>query len=413
MVALELSHRRLRLATRVTKRVCLWYRAWLGTTNSVWITRAVLVVGLLGAPGCTQNLTAIESTTSAGCINKGCNLSDPSNPQCCEGARCSTWGVCVAVDGGTNTNSDAGFSVEPGQACTGENSCILGFRCQSIGNYKICVSNTSAAVESLDGGHCQLPSDCGSLYCDESFFCAVGTPCRTRGESCKLDRDCCSDRCGDNTCASSGQPGQCSVWGDSCYSDTDCCTHPLGMTSCVSLGVNSGNRCLASTCRHESDVCSTPSQCCSGQCSANRCQPAACLSSSLSCSGNDECCSTLCSRGVGYQWTCQKLDGCQPEGETCGEDSVCCSKTCTDGHCAPSSGSTNACLNEGELCVLGQCCGQLSCSWDWFSTLYRCSSLAPGSCRVTGDACAYESQCCNGARCEQNAIGDFKCGNQK
>ena len=417
MVARELVHRRLRLATRVTKRAALWCRAWLvGPTNSDWTTRALLVLGLMCAQGCTQSLTAIESGNTGGagsaeCINKGCNFSDPANPQCCEGARCNTWGYCVAVDGGTNTNSGGGSSVQPGQACTGEDSCVLGFRCQSIGNYKICVSNTSTAVESLDGWHCQSSSDCSSLYCDNNSSCAVGTPCKTRGDPCVADKDCCSDRCTDDTCASSGQR---SVYGDSCYSNEDCWTQPSGMNSCVWLGVTAGYRCLASTCRHESDVCTTSNQCCRGQCNFNRCQTgtAACLTYGLSCSGGDECCSGMCSRGIGYQWSCQKLDGCQPGGESCSDDSVCCSKTCTDGNCT-ATGGTSTCLNEGEPCLVGQCCGQLSCLWDWFSTVYRCSSLAPGSCRVTGDACAYESQCCNGARCDQNSIGDFKCGNQK
>lgn len=419
MVARELAHRRLRLAARVTERVCLWCRAWLGTHNIVWATRAVLILGLVSALGCTQSLTAIESTNASGgigssaCINKGCNFSDPSNPQCCEGARCNAWGYCVAVDGGTNTNSDAGFSVLPGQACTGESSCVPGFRCQSIGNYKICVSNTSTVVESLDGWHCQRSSDCSSLYCDSNSSCAVGVPCKTRGDSCTADKDCCSDRC-DGTCASSGD---CSVHGDSCYSDGDCCTHPPGMNSCVWLGVTAGSRCLASTCRHESDVCTTSNQCCRGQCSnSNRCQSgsAACLTYGLSCSEGDECCSDLC-RGSGYQWSCQKLDGCQPVGEPCNDDSVCCSKTCTDGHCASSTSGTGACLNEGEPClgVLGQCCSPLSCIYDWFSTVSRCSSLVQGSCRATGDACAFEAQCCNGARCVQNSSGDFKCGDQK
>jgi hypothetical protein len=413
MVALVLTHRQLRLAAHVTRRASFWCRTWLGTNRTVWSTRAVLILGLLTARACTQSLTAIESnnanaagsTGSPGCINMGCNFTNLSSPQCCDGARCNALGICVAVDAGSSyANGDAGF-IGPGQACTGDSGCFYGFRCQAIGNYKVCVSSETQTL-APDGHVCQLSSDCSSLYCDSSFHCAAGAPCGTRGDSCFADKDCCSNRCVGSKCASA----DCSVYGDSCDRNEDCCTQPPGMTSCVWLGTGNGSRCLASTCRHQGDACTSYNQCCRGQCNSNRCQTgtAPCSTFGQNCSGVDECCSTLCNRGTNYQWQCGRLDGCQPEGESCSDDNVCCSKKCTDAHCASGAES---CLNEGELCV-GQCCN-MSCSNDWYF-VSRCSTVVQSNnCRSTGESCAFGAQCCNGARCEPDSTDAFKCGEQK
>lgn len=420
MVTRGLAQRRLQLAARVTKRVASWCRARTTATNPVWVARAILILSLLNAQGCTQSLTAFESTNatggagSAGCINAPCNPSDPANTQCCEGARCTSWGVCVAVDGGTSSGG-----LGPGQACTGENSCTFGFRCQTIGDYKICVSNANASAALADESPCQLSSDCASLYCDNSHHCAVGTPCKVKGDWCADNKDCCSNLCGgDYKCAGRAP----SVFGDSCYSDEECATNPSGMNSCVWVGT--GFRCLASTCRHAQDICSchdgdvcTTPQCCRGQCSFNQCQtgPAACLTHSQSCSDKDECCSNLCIRETSYLWTCKKLDGCQPLGDSCNDDSVCCSKKCANTVCVPSTIGTDVCLKEGEPCLdgLDACCSLMSCYNDWYS-VSRCSSVAQiSNCHLTGEACAFSSQCCNGLSCAQASAGEFTCGVQK
>lgn len=366
-----------------------------------------LASGLLGA-GCTQSLVAIEGSTtnsssggsSSNCLGRTCDRGQSGAGQCCDGATCSSSGECVPKDAGALDSMDAGHRADPGQACTERAGCVNNYRCQTIGNDRICVYDKSSF---RDGYACELHSDCGSLYCDANGVCANGTACRTSGTDCRTDHDCCSNICGNgNKCSAQ----KCSGFGETCESDADCCSTLSG--TCVKFS-DGTRRCLDQSCRGGGDVCSSSAQCCKGSCSGHQCQDNGsipCLRSGLYCSGQSDCCTGVCQQ-FDYQFLCIRLDGCQPLGDGCSRDVDCCSGDCENSRCVKMG--SQACLSEGELCGSADCCDSMTCLLNYRTFgVRRCSSVGSGKCIQRDYPCSFTAQCCNW-NCQQKTSVGYVC----
>ncbi len=189
----------------------------------------------------------------------------------------------------------------------------------------------------------------------------------TCGQTCATGTPCCTGTCTDiggglKGCISS----TCKPIGTACASGSDCCS-----TVCT------GNLCAAlqgSTCKTTGETCALGSECCSRNCFANRCSPAyTCQAYGDICRSNADCCGGLCGIVAGSVGLCTQTTGatsCGQDGVPCNQANDCCTQVCTD----PGSG-VKAC------------------------------AVASG-CRVTGDVCASDQQCCGGGT---NPNGTVQC----
>jgi len=219
-------------------------------------------------------------------------------------------------------------------------------------------------------------------YVDASHVCG------TFGMTCAVDGDCCSNLCNaSHTCDSSTT---CSAAGTSCAVNTDCCSG-----SCL------GNVCSNDQCVGDNAACTNDGQCCSGTCGSGKtCTPlnTACKSFGNTCANSTECCSKLCGTGG----TCANGSYCVQDGDACAHDDDCCGGLCTKsggtlGTCThPSPGSTNCSDGvDGTVCTdCGQCCSRL-CAPYGNSGIKICQPAE--GCRIDGDLCQKDSDCCGGA----------------
>jgi hypothetical protein len=358
----------------------------LGVTTVLWLL-------VSSALGCTQNLTAVESSGGVGGSTSNCDGQEcAGDGQCCANYACK-FGRCVA--------EDAGFYAGPGQVCSGATGCmqVYGvYSCETVESTSLCLSASAAK----NGAPCQLAADCASLHC-EAGTCRAGAACGVSGAECSSGADCCSNQCGpDDTCINEDK--SCRVVGDTCTTSSDCCS----ANSCSKIG--NTYRCVATSgCRGSHDVCGEAG-CCQGvsACSQNRCVESSCSQRDTPCWEDKYCCSQQCvmnSSNTGR--ICAALDGCQPFAERCTDDWECCSGNCDSkkGRCS----STSQCAQEGETCSEQRdCCPEpgLSCVAD-LTGAKRCSSAT--ACVENWGTCFFGSQCCS-ARCDYDTLSDkFRC----
>ena len=210
--------------------------------------------------------------------------------------------------------------------------------------------------------------------------------CFDIGQECATGGDCCSGLCDPttNTCVTS--INKCTLTGGNCQSSTECCS-----LACVA------GRCSANACIADKQACADSASCCGGNCSAGSCQPlnTACHTAGNPCTDNTQCCSSLCEAG-----TC-KLGAsfCIQTGDVCSDSGTCCSGDCqkgsgTLGTCAaPPSGATYCSDGvDGTVCgACNGCCSRLCAPYA--PTGVRICQPASG-CRVNGDLCRQDSDCC-------------------
>ena len=221
-----------------------------------------------------------------------------------------------------------------------------------------------------------------------------GGICAAFGASCSASAQCCSSRCDptSKTCLSSTTT--CTPAANSCTTNTDCCTGSCvngscGQTQCLSDGTScpvAGNTCCSAECTN-------------GKCAALN---TSCKTSGNSCMMSGECCSGLCHNG-----TCALgASYCTQTGDICFHANDCCGGICNaankqpvtasnPGVCSqPSSGAVNCTGVDGSLCPggnCGSCCSRLCAPFG--PTGVNICQPAQG-CRVEGDLCRTNVDCC-------------------
>ena len=225
-------------------------------------------------------------------------------------------------------------------------------------------------------------------------------PCGTFGQGCTGNDQCCSHICGAmSTCEAN--PTVCTMAGGSCQANTDCCS-----VSCVQ-GV------CQNSCVSDNGACTSNGQCCGGNCSNHVCVPlnASCKSDGNSCTASTDCCSGLCNANH----TCGPSSWCTQDGDACAHDDECCGGQCvmgssgTLGTCThPSPGSTNCSAGvDGTVCGgCGDCCSRLCEVYQ--PTGVKVCQPAEG-CRVDGDLCHTNSDCCGAAGTGLPGDGNVTC----
>ncbi len=252
--------------------------------------------------------------------------------------------------------------------------------------------------------------------------------CKTAGNACTMDTDCCSQKCDltTHTCATPSSISYCTQVGDICFHDNECCT---GVCSIA-------NGATAGTCANITTSCKVDGLICNG------------------CSTSPRCCSSYCAPfGAAGNTICQPASGCHVLGDLCLKNSDCCGGDATNG--LPGSGEVvcipdpmypqigtcsqanvtncpnpapptchNSCQPEGDVChYLGNggcssnsfpndCCAapgnKGECKLDKLG-VPRCFGLGT-MCVMPGGACASAADCCNGVPCVPDPTGHLVCG---
>jgi hypothetical protein len=213
-----------------------------------------------------------------------------------------------------------------------------------------------------------------------------GAPaCTAAGSACSDGLECCSGSCEAGTCAAS--LFGCDDVGSICTSSLDCCSLSCASGECAAFCISDG------------EVCESSEECCGGDCQEGACQPltTSCFSAGNRCDDSEDCCSGLCSNGLcslGSSYCVQVED-------ICGGDSDCCSGNCqiesgmTLGRCGDvPMGASNCSGVAGTVCgECNECCSRL-CAPFGDSGVSICQ--AAGGCRLTGELCSSDLDCCGG-----------------
>jgi hypothetical protein len=236
----------------------------------------------------------------------------------------------------------------------------------------------------------------------------LNTACKTAGNDCSANDDCCSKLCQNGKCTLASS--FCIQPGDVCSNSVDCCSGTCNITQGATLG-----------------TCGAPptgSSYCNGGLDGTVC--GAC----------NDCCSRLCAPyGPSGVAVCQPASGCHVNGNLCRKDSDCCGAAGTglpgDGNvtCQIDTGQTigicrnpMSCNPQGNVChykdyacsvssARNDCCGAVgnsgACQLDTLG-VPRCNGLGD-ACRKAGETCASAADCCNRVPCVPDAAGTLRC----
>jgi hypothetical protein len=223
--------------------------------------------------------------------------------------------------------------------------------------------------------------------------CLYGTYCRSEGEVCGTDEECCQGPCvadssGAKLCRSSGI---CNVVGEACTGPSQCCSN-----ACADIG-NGFKICqYIGGCRPDKERCDKNTDCCTGTCEAD---PAG---------GVKRCQRTNDCGGVGGGAGPGEI--CDPQFHQCcpnpGEGAQYCRETVfgvrrcggpitrPDGGGGPDGGGTlpdgGICIPDAQDCRFGdQCCGGKCIQQPDGS--FKCQTI----CVPDGGTCTTNTDCCN------------------
>jgi MYXO-CTERM domain-containing protein len=349
------------------------------------------------ADRCDNDLTIGGCVIGAACVNPG--TPNPANPcQACNPALSTTSYSDAQAGTACGNPSCVGGSLTTASLCDGAGTCVAGTTQQCPGG-----SNCRDATSCIGG----CTSD---NQCLVGNYCSAGTcqPKKDPGTSCDANNQCVSGICVDGVC--------CNV---SCDGSCESCALPgkLGQCSPYSRGTDpelecgsgqfcSGQRSCVIDTKPPGTSCNDGSTCASGYCVDGVCCDTACDGSCEAC--NLEATPGLCSAikagtdpeaecGVGF--LCSGKRSCtidvRPNGEDCGDDTVCASGHCADGVCCDA-----ACDRSCETCRAPGSVG--SC------TPYEAGTDPEVECG-TARVCAAPGVCVdenrpNGASCEADAF---------
>jgi hypothetical protein len=324
--------------------------------------------------------------------------------ECCSGTCDATSHQCTGIKQCSTDN----------QPCAVATDCCTLDCAGGICGTAQCISDNQACTA---GG-----TPCCSGTCGAGGTCTpLNTTCKTAGNDCATDGDCCNKSCVSGKCASPSSISYCTQTGDICYADGDCC----------------------------SAICQKAGGATAGVCAAV--PGASCEVDGTLCSGCTGCCSSLCAPfGTSGSHICQPASGCHVTGDLCHVDSDCCGGDPTQAGAIPGAGlikcviqsgspvgvcsdpnpnncsageNCSACVPEGDIChyknnggcsvnsVRNDCCDATGnkgqCKLDSLG-IPRCYGLT--SCVMAGGDCASSADCCDNAPCVPDGTGHLKCG---
>ena len=198
---------------------------------------------------------------------------------------------------------------------------------------------------------------------------ALNTTCKTGGNACGGNAECCSKLCQNGTCFLG--VSFCIQNGDACAHPADCC----GGTCNIAAGGTLG-------------TCSAPTG------GATFCNGG--IDGTL-CGGCNDCCSRLCAPyGPTGVKVCQRANGCHIDGDLCRKDSDCCGGK---GSMAPGDGNVTCEIPAGS--AVGICRNPTGCNPEGNVCHYKdyscsISSARNDCCGAPGNSGACQLRC---ARC--------------
>ncbi len=331
--------------------------------------------------------------------------------------------------GGTAGVSTCGAAMT---ACSSDSQCCD--RCDPMTH--VCTTNLPTPNTCIQAGSaCGSSTACCSLACDNG---TCKDKCVGDNDACTSSGACCSGKCADGKCAQINLA--CKTAGNACGSSGECCSKACTNGTCA-LSV--------SWCIQNGDICANPDDCCGGMCNATEggtlgtcAQPVVggtyCSSGidGTVCSGCNECCSRLCAPyGPTGVKVCQPASGCHVNGDLCRKNSDCCggegSGLPGDGNvtCVLMEGTSigicrnpTGCNPEGNVChyqdyacsissARNDCCAAVGnsgvCQIDALG-VPRCYGLG-ADCRMPGETCASQADCCNSVPCIPDSTGKLIC----
>src|SRR6266545_5504309 len=381
----------------------MWRRpVWLCALSALAIV-ALRCGGDDSNPGETGGTTGASgsTTTSTGGTTTG-GTGGTTSPPICGGAAsaCSTNDQCCSKLCEANLcKSDIGNCLGGGLAC-GSNTACCSLRCESgtcsgtkcINDNEACTSN-----ESCCGGNCS------------SGKCApLNTGCKTAGNSCGANIECCSKLCANGACAIT--PAWCIQNGDACSNANDCCGGICTIATGKTIGTCSSPAVGATNCSDGVDgtVCDACNGCCSRLCApygptgVKVCQPASgCHVNGDLCRKDQDCCggagsglpgdgNVKCEIVPGTAiGLCRNPMSCNPEGNVCHYKDYACDISSSRNDCCAAVGNSGVC----QLDALG---------------VPRCYGLG-ADCRMPGETCASQADCCNSVPCIPDSTGKLIC----
>lgn len=358
---------------------------------------------LASGGGDDLSVAMVVPSTDGGCTTSG--LACGSSAECCSGNCDPTMHVC-----GLAQCAGAGAPCQQSSDC-----CSLS--CTSGACSAQCVSDNQPCSA---GG-----SGCCSTRCVNGSCAPLNSGCKTAGNACTMDLDCCSGKCDPRTmtCAAPSTVSYCTQPGDICFHDNECCTGVCAIASGSNVG----------TCANITTSCKVDGLVCNG------------------CSTSPRCCSSFCAPfGSAGSTVCQPASGCHVLGDLCLSNADCCGGDAMNGlpgsglvicvpdpmypqigtcsmanttNCTGEPTCKNSCQPEGDVChYLGNgacssnafpndCCAapgnKGECKLDK-AGVPRCYGL--GMCVMPGGACASAADCCNGLPCVPDSTGHLVCG---
>jgi hypothetical protein len=317
------------------------------------------------------------------CVDELCLVADSEcddDAQCCsnrcEGGSCESGGACLPVgedcsDGGDNTCCSL--------SCVKASDDLM--RCSGTGRCR------------SEGEVCTEDNDCCNYQCDQGF-CLIMPECDPAGEACDHDDECCSRACRDNGTGfrSCQFIGGCRPTGELCRKDKECCNDPAygGPGVCEMITADIGRCDNPTGCAPAGEICKPDSD--------HDCCPCATPQSSPGCpnpNGDVFCRDTIF--GVKRCFS----DDCVVEDGPCENDEDCCGDECVDGTCAPG----DSCLEDLEPCAFSDQCCCLICAPDDNGDLVCCPEGT--ECIPVDGPCTTDADCCDG-----NCTRDGVCGEE-
>lgn len=243
----------------------------------------------------------------------------------------------------------------------------------------------------------QAGQPCGVLDGGATIDCAPGLTCQSLNGSQPV---CTQPKTQGQQCA---QSNECAtyLW---CNPQTHACEQQPGVSVgdgqyCYHSGVGGGAGAggaggsggfggAGGACQVNGGSCAYSSDCCSGSCQEGYCSPSSCLNDGNYCSSASQCCSGQCSNGI-----CG-APSCGQTGSYCTSSSQCCSGlTCNNYAC----GTTPSCGSSGSYCsYASDCCSGLLCN----GYTGQCAT-----CGSSGYSCAADGDCCSGLTCNNYVCG--------
>jgi hypothetical protein len=253
--------------------------------------------------------------------------------------------------------------------------------------------------------------------------------CRSIGNSCAANGDCCS-----GNCVSEGRtrkichcssPGDCPA-GDQCHAPT-CVGGACGLQVRINADCNDGDACTTGdvcqengTCAGAPVVCTAPNECYTpGTCQNGTCSAPSFHGEQASCAGGagvchlTDCCipnsnETTCAGKCGSQTNncgqaVECAPCCAPNGGVCLSNGACCSGLCITETCRSPVGA--ACADDIE-CASQHCCGGVcrdlagdyaNCGACGHSCRFGEICSAGGCLCGAGSACPADQACVSGA----------------